>query len=179
MGGKAEGGRKVIMEVGRLVFQKLEVEFIGCWPEDDQAREGLVRVAGSLRRGCETIGDVDVVVVVRSVEEEARVSQTLRRLFGDQKNGKPKRSGLVDGVQVDVLVTDPDGVGAAMMHSTGPARLNIEQRGVAKTLGLKLNEKGLWKDGKRRPMFTEEEIYDDLGLAYLTPEERERKVSSW
>jgi len=178
MGGKAEGGERVGFQIAGEVYFKVVDRFCDVLGEEFASN---MFAAGSLRRKCNEMGDVDVVIVIATVEQEGQVNMTLRSMFGNLKNGKPKKSGLVeiDGhkVQVDVLVTIAEGLGAALMHSTGPFQLNIEQRYKAKSLGYKLNEKGLWQGEKRSPAYTEEEIYKVLGLAYLTPEQREAKIA--
>lgn len=161
MGGKAEGGRRCSRAEGLRIADDL----LERMKESRAILYG--QVAGSIRRGLPEVGDVDLVVVPGDGYDEF-----MRKEFGALKNGKPKRSKLVDGVQVDVLTVDDDGWGAALMHFTGPAKLNIKQRAVAKSCGMMLNEKGMWEDGERIAGKTEQDVYEVLGLEYLAPKER-------
>lgn len=161
MGGKKEGGRRCSRADGLRIADDLLAQMKDC---------GAItcgQVAGSIRRGLPEVGDVDLVVIPGKHFEPFMHGQ-----FGTLKNGKPAKNKLVDGVQVDVLAVDEDGWGAALMHFTGPAKLNIKQRAVAKRHGLMLNEKGLWEDGERIAGRTEQDVYAVLGLEYLDPEER-------
>jgi DNA polymerase (family 10) len=97
----------------------------------------------------------------------------MKEKFGEQKNGKPARSGVVEGVQVDVLATDEEGLGAALCHFTGPAELNVQQRAIARARGFKLNEKGLWRGEVRIAGRTEEEVYAALGMTFILPQMRD------
>jgi DNA polymerase (family 10) len=163
MGGKAAGGRRVSWEEGFKLGTGLLTEL---------ATNGLIkkgRVCGSIRRMCKEAGDVDLVVVPQDLPGfEAWLFQK----FGQQKNGKPAHTGLVDQVQVDFLVAEDDSWGAALMHMTGPKLRNIVQRAQAKKNGCMLNEKGLFKDGVRVAGENEQDIYEELGLEFLQPEER-------
>ena len=124
-------------------------------------------IAGSIRRECSQVHDIDVVIVPNENTDE-----WLRAHFGTQKNGKPRRTGVVSRIQVDVICATAESVGAALMHLTGPVSRNIRQRNVARSKGLLLNEKGLWRGKERVAGRTEEEVYMALGLQFIAPEER-------
>jgi len=161
MGGKMKGGRGCTRDEGWRIGCDVLAQMRDCGAIEKGA------VAGSVRRHKENVGDVDLVVIPGKHFDPFMNAQ-----FGTLKNGKPAKNKLVDGVQVDVLVTTEDGWGAAMMHFTGPASLNVRQRAVAKRKGLKLNEKGLWRDDELVAGKTEEEVYTALEQKYLLPEER-------
>jgi DNA polymerase (family 10) len=172
MGGTKLAGRRATREEGLDIAREVFAMLDGTCAR--------VEICGSLRRGKPDVGDVDLVLLpmekYRSLADaEAGVTVldlALHQHFGTQKNGKPKRSVLVRGVQVDVLITDSGGWGACVMHWTGSAAWNVRQRGVAIKLGYKLNEKGLWEGEKRIAGATEEEVYKALGEKWTEPKDR-------
>ncbi|MDG7007507.1 MAG: DNA polymerase/3'-5' exonuclease PolX [Nitrososphaerota archaeon] len=133
-----------------------------------------VGMAGSLRRGKSTVGDLDLLAtdprVVDAVKGCPGVAQVLE--------SGPKRTSvrLEEGVQVDVRVFAEDEYGAALVYFTGSKDHNIALRNLAIEEGWKLNEYGLFdRAGARLAGRTEEEVYRKLGMAYIPPELRENK----
>jgi DNA polymerase (family 10) len=138
-----------------------------------------VEVAGSLRRGRETIGDLDLLVLAAPKLAEAvfqrftsldLVDEVLVR--GDTKCSVRTVPGA-GGMQVDVRLIDPSGFGAAWMYFTGSKDHNVRMRERAIEQGLSLNEYALTKDGKAVAGATEQEVFEKLGLAWVPPELRE------
>jgi len=132
--------------------------------------------AGSLRRMCETIGDVDLLIASTDAKPvmDAFVSQpVVARVLahGDTKSSIVTREGL----QVDLRVIPPEVWGAAMIYFTGSKAHNVRIREMAVRAGLKLNEYGLFeaKSGKLVAADTEEAVYERLGLPYIPPTLRE------
>ena len=132
--------------------------------------------AGSMRRMCETIGDVDLLVAsatpVKVMESFASMSYVDRVLAkGDTKSSVLTTKGL----QVDLRVVPPDVWGAALQYFTGSKAHNIRVREIAVRKGLKLSEYGLFraKSGKLIVAETEEEVYERLGLPWIPPTLRE------
>lgn len=161
MGGKAKGGRRALLVEAQDLARDLSEQLLEC---------GAVRkiaVAGSTRRKILEVGDVDMVII-----PGPKFNEIFSTCFGTLVNGKPSRTTLIGGVQIDFLLAGEDSWGAAMMHFTGPASLNIRQRARAKQKGMLLNEKGLWKDGELIAGKTEEEVYEALGLTFIKPEDR-------
>ena len=138
--------------------------------------------AGSLRRGRETVGDLDVLVTGKAcVEEESRQNLMEHILLfsdltdviarGDNKISFQTRKGM----QVDVRLLAPESFGAALQYFTGSKSHNIALRQRALKMGFTLNEYGLARleDEKRVASKTEEDIYAKLKLDYIPPELRE------
>jgi DNA polymerase (family 10) len=135
---------------------------------------------GSLRRGRETIGDIDIAVSAKK-EHAAAIGEALTKhrfaasviQVGESKTSI--RTG--NGIQVDVRVVPPESFGAALQYFTGSQAHNVHLRELAVKKKLKLNEWSLAKveDGKEIPIAgkTEEEIYNALGMAWIPPEMRE------
>ena len=131
-------------------------------------------MAGSLRRGKSTVGDLDLLAtdpkVVDAVKGCPGVAQVL------ESGPKRTRVRLEEGVQVDVRVFAEDEYGAALVYFTGSKDHNIALRNLAIERGWKLNEYGLFeRGGARLAGRTEEGVYRKLGMAYIPPELRENK----
>ncbi|MEX0885670.1 MAG: DNA polymerase/3'-5' exonuclease PolX [Phycisphaeraceae bacterium] len=136
--------------------------------------------AGSLRRGCETIGDIDLIVCADA--GDARNISDLFVAFDGVTDvllkGQTKTSVRTEpGLQVDLRIIEPAAYGAALIYFTGSKAHNIRLRERAIAQGYKLSEYGLFNgeaDGAKRVAGeTEREVYDKLGLAWIEPELRE------
>lgn len=138
-----------------------------------------VKPAGSLRRGKETVGDLDLLVTgpeptpaLAAFTSHPRVQEVLA-LGGNKASA---RVGL-EGLQVDVRTLPTSSFGAAMQYFTGSKEHNVHLRTRAVRMGLTLNEYGLSRasDGVIVASETEEEIYRTLGLDWIAPELRENQ----
>ncbi len=146
-----------------------------------------VAVAGSARRGRETVGDLDVLVGIATEDAAARVGESAVSMDGVAKvlgHGPTKVSlRLSHGIQVDVRIVRMDAFGAALLYFTGSKEHNVQLRERAIARGLHLNEYGLFPDdGSPAPQdrgvapvaaADEESIYAALGLPMIPPECRE------
>jgi DNA polymerase (family 10) len=136
-----------------------------------------IAAAGSLRRGKDTIGDLDLLVTgpgAPAALERFTQHPKAHTILGKGPNKASIQYGL-DGLQVDLRALPHESYGAAMQYFTGSKEHNILVRSRALKLGLTLNEYGLFRleDEKRVGGETEEEIYAALGLAWIPPELRE------
>ncbi|HEV2246909.1 MAG TPA: DNA polymerase/3'-5' exonuclease PolX [Terriglobia bacterium] len=133
-----------------------------------------VTPAGSLRRGRETVGDLDLLV---TGTHHARIADHFSQYSGvDQILGKGEGKvsvKLKNGMQVDVRLLEREQFGAALMYFTGSKEHNIALRERARKRGWKLSEYGLSEDGKILASRTEEEIYSKFGVQWIPPELRE------
>lgn len=133
---------------------------------------------GSLRRGAETIGDVDILC---ESDDGAAVIKAFTSLPQTKKvlaSGTTKGSILVerrDGVQVqaDCRVVPKASFGAALQYFTGSKEHNVRLREMAVKRKWKLNEWGLFDGDKPLAGEDEGDIYKKLGLPYIPPEQRE------
>jgi DNA polymerase (family 10) len=136
-----------------------------------------VTPAGSLRRGRETVGDLDLLVTGPAATEALAAFTSYPRVEEVLARGENKASAKVgrEGLQVDVRTLPPDTFGAAMQYFTGSKEHGVAIRTRAVKMGLKLNEYGLFRvsDDTRIAGETEEGIYRALGLAWIPPELRE------
>ncbi len=160
----------------RRVLWKTADDIAGALIGRLQALPGVDRavVAGSYRRGRDTVGDLDVLVtsddpagVMGRVVADEEVREVMAH--GDTRATVRLRSGL----QVDVRVVEPAAYGAALHYFTGSKAhdIAIRKRGVAR--GLKINEYGVWRDDERVAGATEEEVYAQVDLPWIPPELRE------
>ncbi len=135
-----------------------------------------VTAAGSLRRGKETIGDLDLLLISSDVETVAAHVLAYPEVAEKLARGENKVTvRLKNGMQVDVRILGKKSYGAALLYFTGSKAHNIALRAIAKDKGWKLSEYtletikgGRWVSGR-----TEEEVYAKLGLPYIEPELRE------
>ncbi len=141
-----------------------------------------VTPAGSLRRGRETVGDLDLLITGKCGTNETQRNKVIAEVLkfpaihevlakGENKVSFKLRSGM----QVDVRLLPPESFGAALLYFTGSKSHNISLRQRALKLGYTLNEYELAcvEDNKRVAGKTEEEIYKKLGLQFIPPELRE------
>jgi DNA polymerase (family X) len=132
--------------------------------------------AGSLRRFCETIGDIDIMGTADDPEAivEAFVSLPGTRLV--LAKGSTKASVLVSsGLQVDLRIVEHEAFGSLLQHFTGSKQHNVKLRERARRLGLSLSEYGITEidTGRLEKFQTEEAFYQRQGLQYIPPELRE------
>ena len=138
---------------------------------------GQVEAAGSVRRGRETVGDVDLLVaggdaakIIESFVTHARVHEVLVK----GENKASVKIGM-EGLQVDLRALPASSYGAALQYFTGSKTHNVALRQRALKLGYTLNEYGLTmlEGGALVAGASEAEIYAKLGLAWIPPEMRE------
>ncbi len=133
-----------------------------------------VEVAGSYRRGCETVGDLDVLVCARQRSEPIEALRHYADLGHLNAAGPTKATGVLrNGLQVDVRVLPPESFGAALHYFTGSREHSIHIRRRAQERGYKLSEYGLFKGSRRIAGRTEAELFAALDLDYIPPELRE------
>jgi DNA polymerase (family 10) len=140
--------------------------------------KGLRRreVAGSFRRRSAEVGDLDFLACGK---DPAAVVARFLSYPGKRETVAegPTRAAmrLRDGFQVDLRVVPEEDFGAALLYFTGSKAHNVALRGLARRRGLKLNEYGLFRDGRRLAGRSEEEVYAALGLRWIPPPRRENQ----
>ncbi|MCY3779860.1 MAG: DNA polymerase/3'-5' exonuclease PolX [Chloroflexi bacterium] len=140
-------------------------------------------LAGSIRRGRETIGDVDILIAsdaAAPIMGRFVAMENVARVLG---HGPTKSSvELLSGLQVDVRVLEKARWGTALNYFTGSLAHNVKLRGIALEQGLSLNEHALSPVDENRTIIetaekilcdSEEQVYETLGLQYVPPELRE------
>ena len=187
------------------------------WADADQLAQELRRqlsaapgverleLAGSYRRGKDTVGDLDVLVVaadpVAVMDQFARFP-AVKTVIGRGDTKMSVRTG--ESFQIDLRVVPARSFGAALQYFTGSKEHNVTLRGRAKAQGLKINEYGVFRladssgtgaaSGSSVPGgpggpgvadeyvagAAEEDVYQALGLPWIPPELREgRQEFQW
>jgi DNA polymerase (family 10) len=169
-------GGRFLIDAGEEEAEKL-AGYLKKFPGIDK-----ITPAGSLRRGRETVGDLDILVTGKACTTEQGRQEAIAYVAkypplmdviasGDNKISFHLRSGM----QVDVRLLPPDSFGAAMQYFTGSKAHNVALRQRALKMGYTLNEYALATLEGEKPVAgkTEEEIYAKLNLDYIPPEMRE------
>jgi len=143
----------------------------------ERAPGATIEPVGSLRRGCDTCGDLDLLASCAppSLMDALIDYPHVERVLG---HGDSKSSVLLHGgFQADLRLVERDSRGAALQYFTGSKAHNIALRDRAIARGLKLNEYGVFRvdDDVKLAGETEEEVYAALGLDWVPPELREMR----
>ena len=143
---------------------------------EEQPGVERVSLAGSYRRGKETVGDLDILVTCRDGFEETVTASFVR--FGEVERVLSKgatKSAVVlrSSLQVDLRIIETSSHGAAMHYFTGSKAHNIAVRKLAAQSKYKINEYGLFDGSKKIAGETEAGLYEAMGLRYIEPELRE------
>ncbi len=167
---------RFLLDTAEQLAKKL-VEYLMALPGVEK-----VTPAGSLRRGRETVGDLDLLVTGKGCIEPEPRQELIESLLrfpglmdviarGENKVSFRHRTGM----QVDVRLLAPESYGAAMQYFTGSKAHNVALRQRALKMGFTLNEYSLATLEDNRPVAgkTEEEIYGRLQLDFIPPELRE------
>lgn len=137
-----------------------------------------ITVAGSYRRGKETVGDLDILIISPNPKKIMNAFVSMNDVEKVLAHGETRSSiRLVNGVQVDVRVVKKEQYGSALQYFTGSKEHSISLRKIALKKGLTLSEYGLstLKEKKVIASKTEQDVYQKLGLQYIPPEMRENK----
>lgn len=136
--------------------------------------------AGSYRRGRETVGDLDLLVVSDDAESVMRRFADYPGLERELARGPTKMSVRArPGIQIDLRIVPATSFGAALQYFTGSKEHNVQLRSRGKDLGLKINEYGVYRSAESGEPETsiagetEESVYHALGLDWIPPESRE------
>ena len=132
-----------------------------------------ITIAGSLRRMRETVGDIDILVVSKSPEEVMDAFTSLDGVEDVIAKGETKSSIVIQGMDVDLRVVGAESFGAAAHYFTGSKHHNIRIRELGVRKGLKINEYGIFRGDKKIGGKNEEDVFKNVGLAYIPPELRE------
>lgn len=144
--------------------------------------------AGSYRRGKDSVGDLDILVVSRQPAEVMQYFARFGEIGEELARGETKMSvRLENNFQVDLRVVPAESFGAALQYFTGSKEHNVIVRGRARQLGLKVNEWGVFRvsDDLAQPEIriagtSEKEVYQALDLPCFPPEMREaRREFAW
>ncbi|MBI5024027.1 MAG: DNA polymerase/3'-5' exonuclease PolX [Candidatus Omnitrophica bacterium] len=151
-------------------------EFVAALEKLPQVKD--IVAAGSLRRGRETVRDIDILVDSTEPSKVMDVFVHLPQVKSINAHGETRSSVLTqNNVQVDIRVVEPKSFGAALLYFTGSKDFNIKLRQIAIKKEMKVSEYGIFslKGGREKMLAgkTEEDCFKALGLPYIPPEMRE------
>ena len=134
-----------------------------------------IKLCGSYRRGCDSVGDLDFVVVPEKGGELKLINQIhglAKEVLAD--GHKTIRIIGESGMQADFMITRKDNFESAVLHSTGDKWFNIQCRARAKMRGFKLNQHGLFdRQTNKRLAKTELGILESISMSrFISPESR-------
>ncbi len=181
MGEKSEA--KIIAGIEALARRTDRMPLGRAWPAAQELLGYLrqapgvlnAELAGSLRRMCSTIGDVDLIVSAKDprpvMDAFIHHPDVLRIVSqGDVKSSVE----FTHRLRAQLWVQPPERFGTALVYATGSKDHNVRLRELALTKGLSLSDKSfIKKDGSEILCATETEVYTILGLPWIPPEMRE------
>ncbi len=133
-----------------------------------------VVVAGSYRRGKETVGDLDILVTTKGTTDVMDAFVAYDEVVEVVSQGSTRATVILrSGLQVDLRVVAQQSYGAALHYFTGSKAHNIQVRRLGQKRGLKINEYGVFKGKKRVAGKTEVSVFKSVGLPYIEPELRQ------
>lgn len=131
---------------------------------------------GSLRRGQETVGDLDILVTADNPRPIMEAFVKLSVVKTVLAKGETKSSVIMkNNMQADLRVVEPKSFGAAAHYFTGSKAHNIHLRQLAQQKGWKVSEYGIFKGAKQIGGTTEEDMFSKFGLQFIPPELREMR----
>ncbi len=165
-----ESGAQVLYEHGLAEARRLR-ELVAMQPSVLD-----VAVAGSIRRKCDLVRDVDLVAAVRG--SPSIVAAALSQLDGVREviggGGPSVTLRLTNGTRVDLTCVRPEQFACALWRATGSEAHVAAVIAHAATLGYSLVSDELRDaSGTGCTLASEEALYAQLGLAYIEPELRE------
>ncbi len=133
-------------------------------------------VAGSYRRKKETVGDLDILATAQDFGAVIEHFIRYPKIKEVVSAGTTRSTVILENdLQVDLRSVQEESYGSALHYFTGSKSHNIAIRRIALELGLKINEYGVFQEGKRIAGRSEEEVYRAVGLCYIEPELRENR----
>lgn len=134
-------------------------------------------LAGSLRRGCRDIGDIDIVLQGISMEDAIVSLEGIGCIVVDPRRPRVELRSP-HGVPIDLWAPDPDRFGACLYHATGPGVYNTIMRRWALAHGMMLDLNGVHdlKTGTVLASLTEDDCMSALGVPVMPPEHRDRWI---
>ncbi len=166
---ESEGGRKLLGEA--LPVAEAFADYMrSCLSIE------AISICGSLRRGRETIGDIDILVGSGDSEGATSAFVSYPAVEKVLMSGSTKSSVEIQGgLQVDLRVVEPESYGAALQYFTGSKEHNVSIRKIGVEMGLKVNEYGVFERSSDRRVAGDSEhgVYESLGLGFIPPELRE------
>ncbi len=137
-------------------------------------------IVGSYRRGKQYSNDIDILMLKEDISPDfiSRLNSPYIKVYPPYSIGPAKISTIVrlikykKNLKVDFFITSREEYPFALLYATGSKEMNIKMRRVAKNKGWLLNQKGMFKKGKKIFAKSERDIFKALGLDYVPPPKR-------
>lgn len=182
MGAKSE--ERILQGIESMRMHQTDRLLLGqAWSVADELlaavreMEGVERAepAGSLRRNRETVGDLDLLAASATPRKVLEAFVDLPQVAQVEGQGDTKASVVLgNGVRVQLWVHPPQRFGSALQYATGSKEHNVHLRELARKQDLSLSEHGFKTESQDEiTCATEQEVYEELGLPWITPELRE------
>ena len=165
MGGKKHNGKRINLQEANALFCDVFAELA------DSDISTTISLAGSARRHKKICGDIDIVIVPKSTDQ---FDAWCIEKFGLLKNGKPARTGLIEGVQVEFYVATSENYGSQLQMWTGSKFHNIKLRRLSKSKGFSMSQYG-FKHLETKELVTcstELSVYEFLGTPFVPAQSR-------
>lgn len=161
--------RRMLLDEATALGESL-LDFVRSHPATER-----VEVAGSLRRRKETVGDLDIVAASTDPHALAEAFAEAEFVGEVVAHGDTKVSIKTGEIDVDLRIVAPEAFGSLLHHFTGSQAHNVVLRERAVKVGVSISEYGLAESGTKdyKPVASEEELFEELGLVYIPPELRE------
>lgn len=168
-------------------FNRIELELFKSKYASTFAPYEKFELVGSYRRGKQIMGDGDVLILnprnriltetnnIKVINIGQHKARAIFRLEHENK-AKTDNPHMIDNhrwIPVDIVFTDNEHYPAALMHYTGSKKFNIHMTMHCAKLGIKLNEYGMWRNGKRLNVSSEENMFSLVGMKFIPPDQRE------
>lgn len=130
-----------------------------------------INIAGSIRRGSKTPGDIDIVLIPK---DKTKLHQFMSKKGKFIQGGEQESTWTIQDIRTELYYTIPEEYGATLLSYSSKKGSEIGLRVIAKKQGFKLNSHGLYnaKTGKLIAGKTEHAIYKALGRPYKAPKDR-------
>lgn len=164
--------KRIVFKKGRFVVTR-KGEFV--LKLADKLRDYLksfcrkIEIAGSIRRKEKNPADIDIVLIPKNREA---IEKAMRKKGKFIQGGEKKSRWKVEGVTIELYYSEEENWGAMLLAYSSKFGAGIGLRVIAKRKGMKLNQYGLYKNGKIIAGKTESEIYHALGRKWKKPERR-------
>jgi DNA polymerase (family X) len=155
-----------------VIAEEIARSYVDYLQKDNSVKD--ITVAGSYRRGQETVGDLDILVTVKRGSDIMAHFVNYEDVDRIISRGETRSSVVLrTGLQVDLRAVPQVAYGAALHYFTGSKAHNIAVRKLGQKKSLKINEYGVFKNDERRAGKTEKDVFKQVDLPYIEPELRE------
>ena len=164
--------RRIVLKKGRIISTregKFVLHLADKIVKDIKPFCKRIEIAGSIRRKEKNPVDIDIVLIPKDrIELEKFLKQKGKFIQGGEKKSRWR----IEGVTVELYYTDEKEWGATLLAYSSRFGASIGLRIIAKRKGMKLNQHGLFRKGKKIAGKTEKEIYQALGRKLKSPRNR-------